>query len=77
MALSPDGLTALTGSEDETARLWEVATGRPLGLSYRQSGAPGARKQPLSRALSRGPATPEIVNFPGKWRGFFEAIWRD
>jgi hypothetical protein len=19
----------------------------------------------------------EFVNFPGKWRGFFEAIWRD
>src|SRR5450756_128800 len=29
-ALSPDGRTALTGSDDNTARLWDVASGREL-----------------------------------------------
>ncbi len=28
---SPDGRTILTGSEDRTARLWDAATGRPIG----------------------------------------------
>jgi hypothetical protein len=31
VALSADGKTALTGSQDKTARLWETATGKPLG----------------------------------------------
>jgi tetratricopeptide (TPR) repeat protein len=31
VAFGPDGQTVLTGSYDNTARLWEVATGRPLG----------------------------------------------
>jgi Flp pilus assembly protein TadD len=31
VAFSPDGKTALTGSWDRTARLWDVETGLPLG----------------------------------------------
>ena len=31
MAFSPDGKTVLTGSRDQTARLWDAATGMPLG----------------------------------------------
>jgi tetratricopeptide (TPR) repeat protein len=38
VAFSPDGRLALTGSDDETARLWETATGKPVGEPLRHEG---------------------------------------
>jgi WD40 repeat protein/serine/threonine protein kinase/Flp pilus assembly protein TadD len=37
VAFSPDGKTVLTGSSDKTARLWDAATGRPLGQAMEHS----------------------------------------
>jgi WD40 repeat protein len=38
-AFSPDGKAVLTGSaDDQTARLWDAATGEPLGAPLRQQG---------------------------------------
>jgi tetratricopeptide (TPR) repeat protein len=39
VALSPDGKTALTGSGDGTARLWDTATAEPLGEPLRHRSA--------------------------------------
>jgi WD40 repeat protein/tetratricopeptide (TPR) repeat protein len=38
VAFSPDGKTILTGSDDRTARLWDVATGRPIGEPLKHQG---------------------------------------
>jgi WD40 repeat protein len=39
VAFSPDGGTVLTGSDDETARLWNVRTGKPLTAPLQHQGA--------------------------------------
>jgi WD40 repeat protein len=38
VAFSPDGQSVVTGCADGTARLWEAATGRPLGEPLRHQG---------------------------------------
>jgi WD40 repeat protein/predicted Ser/Thr protein kinase len=49
VVFSPDGTRLLTASDDHTARLWEVATGRPIGAPLRHPGEPGL----LSAAFCR------------------------
>ena len=39
MAFSPDGRTLLTGCDDSSARLWDVATGRQIGPTLRHDDA--------------------------------------
>jgi WD40 repeat protein len=38
VAYSPDGKTVLSGSADKTARLWDVATGKPIDAPLQHQG---------------------------------------
>ena len=37
-AFSPDGTRVVTASDDKTARVWDAATGKPLGEPMRHEG---------------------------------------
>ena len=39
-AFSPDGKRIVTASEDETARIWDAATGQPIGEPLRGHDGP-------------------------------------
>jgi tetratricopeptide (TPR) repeat protein len=55
VAFSPDGKTILTGSLDQTARLWDAATGQPIGAPMAhpaaESGWPKVAFSPNGRFL--------------------------
>ncbi|MBI2445794.1 caspase family protein [Candidatus Micrarchaeota archaeon] len=55
VAVSPDGLTVLTGSWDRTAKLWEIATGKELRVFKGHSGGvSSAMFSPDGRSILTG-----------------------
>jgi WD40 repeat protein/serine/threonine protein kinase len=54
VAFSPDDRIILTASEDQTARLWEAATGKPLALLQHQNAVWVAAFSPAGRTVLTG-----------------------
>ena len=59
MAFSPDGTRIVSGSDDKTVRVWDAATGQPVGqpLTGHTDRCPAWRLAPTAPASSPAAAT--------------------
>ena len=78
LAFSPDGQHVVSGNEDQTLSLWDVATGQPIGTPWQghQTAIASVAFSLDGKSIISVDAEGQILRWPVPPNGWFELVCR-